>query len=168
MLGNLPVTVFNKCYLLMLTCILKTVKKKSRRNLPSTVISKSPYLVPALFQDTGNAKVNKTCYYPKEVQALVNFPKLLMKMLVAQSCPILCDTMACPWNSPGKNTRAGCHSLLQGIFPTWGLNPNVLHCRQILYHLSYQGSPELLIKFLKIDRDHFHMSILLIYTEFHQ
>ena len=62
MLGNLPVTVFNKCYLLMLTCILKTVKKKkkSRRNLPSTVISKSPYLVPALFQDTGNTKVNKT------------------------------------------------------------------------------------------------------------
>ena len=62
MLGNLPVIVLNKCYLLMLTCILKTVKKKKkgRRNLPSTVISKSPYLVPALSQDTGNTKVNKT------------------------------------------------------------------------------------------------------------
>ena len=31
MLGNLPVTVFNKCYLLMLTCILKTVKKKKKQ-----------------------------------------------------------------------------------------------------------------------------------------
>ena len=44
-------------------------------------------------------------------------------------------------NSPGKNTRVGCHSLLQGIFPTQGLNPGPLHCRQILYHLSHQGNP---------------------------
>ena len=34
----------------------------------------------------------------------------------------------------------GCHSLLQGIFPTQGLNPCLLHCRQILYRLSHQGS----------------------------
>ena len=45
-----------------------------------------------------------------------------------------------PWNSPGKNTRVGCHSLLQGIFLTQRLNPGFLHCRQILYHLSRQGS----------------------------
>ena len=35
----------------------------------------------------------------------------------------------------------GCHSLLQGIFPTQGLNLCFLHCRQILYCLSHQGSP---------------------------
>ena len=29
----------------------------------------------------------------------------------------------CPWDSPGKNTRVGCHVFLQGIFPTQGLNP---------------------------------------------
>ena len=29
---------------------------------------------------------------------------------------------------------SGCHSLLQGIFLTWGLNPYLLHCRWILYH----------------------------------
>ena len=34
----------------------------------------------------------------------------------------------------------GCHALLQGIFPTQGLNLGVLNCRQILYHLSHQGS----------------------------
>ena len=34
----------------------------------------------------------------------------------------------------------GSHSLLQGIFLTQGSNPGLLHCRQILYHLSYQGS----------------------------
>ena len=43
-------------------------------------------------------------------------------------------------NSPGKNTGEGSHSLLQGIFPTQELNPCLLHCRQILYHLSHQGS----------------------------
>ena len=35
----------------------------------------------------------------------------------------------------------GSHSLLQEIFPTHGLNPGLLHCRQILYHLSHQGRP---------------------------
>ena len=42
--------------------------------------------------------------------------------------------------SPGKNTGVGCHFLLQGIFPTQGSNPGLLHCRQTLYHLSQQGS----------------------------
>ena len=44
-------------------------------------------------------------------------------------------------DSPGKNTRVGCHALLQGIFSTQGSNPGLLHCRQILYYLSHQGSP---------------------------
>ena len=43
-----------------------------------------------------------------------------------------------PWNSPGQNTGAGSRSLLQGIFPTQGSNPGLLHCRWILYQLSYQ------------------------------
>ena len=46
-----------------------------------------------------------------------------------------------PWNSPGQNTGVGSHSLLQGIFPTQELNQDLLYCRQILYQLSYQGSP---------------------------
>ena len=51
-----------------------------------------------------------------------------MKVLVAQSCPILCDPRDCsppgssPWDSPGRNTEVGCHFLLQGIFPTQGWN----------------------------------------------
>ena len=47
----------------------------------------------------------------------------------------------CPCDSPGKNTGVGCHVLLQGIFPTQGSNPSLLRGRQILYHLSHQGSP---------------------------
>ena len=45
------------------------------------------------------------------------------------------------WDSPGKNNGMGCHSLLQGIFPTQQLNPGLPNCRQILYHLSHQESP---------------------------
>ena len=45
------------------------------------------------------------------------------------------------WNSLGQNTGVGSLSLLQGIFPTQGLSSGLQHCRQILYHLSYQRSP---------------------------
>ena len=65
-----------------------------------------------------------------------------------QSCPTLCDSIDCNpphssvhGESPGRNTGVGCHPLLQRIFPTQGLNPGLLHCRQVLYHLSHQGSP---------------------------
>ena len=68
--------------------------------------------------------------------------------LVAQLYPTLCDPMDCSLpgssvhgDSPGKKIGVGCHSLLQGIFPTQGLNLGLLSCRWILYHLSHQGSP---------------------------
>ena len=44
-------------------------------------------------------------------------------------------------DSPGMNAGVGSHSFLQGIFLTQGSNPGLLHCRQILYCLSHQGSP---------------------------
>ena len=47
----------------------------------------------------------------------------------------------CPWDFPGKDTGVGCHFLLLGIFLTQGSNPGLLHCRHILYWLSYEGSP---------------------------
>ena len=47
-----------------------------------------------------------------------------------------------PWTSPGQNTGVGSFSLLQGIFPTQELNQGLLHSRQILYKLSFQGFPE--------------------------
>ena len=76
-----------------------------------------------------------------------------------QSCLTLCNPMDCSppgssgeeefllprrdpsWDSPGKNTGVGSLSLFQGIFPTQGLNWSFLHCRWILYQLSYQGNP---------------------------
>ncbi|CAM9291712.1 unnamed protein product [Rangifer tarandus platyrhynchus] len=71
-----------------------------------------------------------------------------MKVLVTQLCPTLCDPMNCspPRSSIHGILRArilelGSHFFLQGVFLTQGLNPGLLHCRQILYHLTHQGSP---------------------------
>ena len=48
-----------------------------------------------------------------------------------------------PVDFSGKNTGVACHFLLQGIILTQRWNPHLclLHCRQILYWLSHQGSP---------------------------
>ena len=46
--------------------------------------------------------------------------------------------LLCPWNSPGKIIGVGSHFLFQGIFPSQGLSPGLLHCRWILYQLSHK------------------------------
>ena len=46
--------------------------------------------------------------------------------------------LPCPWKFPGQDTGMGSRTLCQEIFPTQGSNPGLLHCRQILYHLSYR------------------------------
>ena len=68
---------------------------------------------------------------------------------VTQSCVSLCHPMDCGLpdssvhgDSLAKNTEVACLSLLQGIFPTQGLNPDLPHCRRILYQLTHKGSPK--------------------------
>ena len=60
-----------------------------------------------------------------------------------ESCSVVSNSLLLhgysPWNSLGQNTGAGSLSLLQGIFPTQGSNPGLLHCRWILYQLSHVG-----------------------------
>ena len=53
------------------------------------------------------------------------------------------------------NTGVGCHFLLQGIFLIQGLIPGLLHCRQTLYHLNYQGTPENRVEALEVTCFHF-------------
>ena len=80
------------------------------------------------------------------------------KMLVLQSCPILCDPIDC---SP-------VHGVLQARILEWvaitfskgsswqGSNPGLWHCRHILYHLNHQGSPPLrnvVCKYLSSDKN---------------
>ena len=98
---------------------------------------------------------------PSQSTALIYWVSLTcvyMCVLVTQSCPTLCNSMDCrpPDSSvhgilqarilewvviPFKNTGVGGHSLLQEICLTQGLNLGLLHCRQIRYHLSHQGTP---------------------------
>ena len=73
-----------------------------------------------------------------------------------------------PLPSP-KNTGVGCHSLLQEIFLTQGLNPGLPHCRQMLYRLSHQGShisPYLFIylKTILLSTESWHMNTVLCFT----
>ena len=77
-------------------------------------------------------------------------------MLVTQSCVLSCSVVSSSLRphrdcsplgssvhgiSQARKTGMHLHSLLQGIFPTQGLNQGLLHCRWMLYQLSYQGSP---------------------------
>ena len=66
--------------------------------------------------------------------------------LVALSDPVNCSPQGSSVHedSQGQTTGVGRHALLQGIFPTQGLNPSLPHCRRIVYHLSHQGSPRIL------------------------
>ena len=86
---------------------------------------------------------------PRGLREHWSIKSTLCVCLVTQSCPNLCKPMDCSLpgscvhrGSPGKNTGVGCHALLQGILSTWGLNPGLPDCRQILYCLSHQGSPK--------------------------
>ena len=54
------------------------------------------------------------------------------------------DSLSAEPQERPKDTGVGSLSLLQGIFPTWGLNPGLPHCRWILYQLSHKGSPRTL------------------------
>ena len=68
------------------------------------------------------------------------------RLVVSHSlCPILYS----PWNSSGQNTGVGFCYLLQLIFLTQELNWGLLHCRLILYQLSYHRSPKTYIYTMK-------------------
>ena len=67
-------------------------------------------------------------------------------------------------DSPGKNTGVGCYALLQGIFPTQGWNPGFLHCRQILYWLSYE---EALFLPREVHKDRLALSVVLSTVDEH-
>ena len=71
---------------------------------------------------------------------------LLQGRAASESHSVLSDSLwphgpYSPWNSPGQTIGMGSLFLLQGIFPTWGTNPGLPHCRQILSQPSYKGSP---------------------------
>ena len=100
-----------------------------------------------LFQGVPAFIWTQSFFYP--------FPLRLIPFSKDSSFLLVCGVFNCvqlfvtPWavalQAPlsmefsGKNTALGCHSLLQGIFPTQGSNPGLLYCRQILLPLSHLG-----------------------------
>ena len=70
----------------------------------------------------------------------------------------------CLWDFPGKNTGVGCHALLQGIFPTQGLNPSLPHCRQILNCLSHRGKPKVIVS-LHVDTNSVFFEYVYVYPQ---
>ena len=74
-------------------------------------------------------------------------PSGVLSVLVAQSCPVLCDPMDCytahqaplSMELSRQEYGMGSHSLRQRIFPTQGSNPGLPHCRWILHQLSHNG-----------------------------
>ena len=66
-----------------------------------------------------------------------------------QFCGLQPVRLLCPWDSPGKNIGVGSHFLLQGIFSTQESNPGLLHCRQVIYQVNYEGSPQFIVSMQK-------------------
>ena len=84
-----------------------------------------------------------SCYiWYKSINDFIQSSKCTLKcvMTKSESCSVVSDSLE--FSRP--ECGVGRHSLLQGIFPTQGLNPGLLHCRWILYQLSHQGSPRIL------------------------
>ena len=87
-------------------------------------------------KEPWQTKMNNTCVLIHSVMSNSVMP------WTACQAPLFClQGSSVHWDSPGRNTGVGCHAFLQGIFPTQGSNPGLLHCRQILYCLSHKGSP---------------------------
>ena len=73
--------------------------------------------------------------------------------------------LLCPWDSPGKHTGAGCHALLQGIFPTQGSNPHLLHWQAGSLASEPAGTPALSLKPPSLARRHSNQLHVLPYNK---
>ena len=69
---------------------------------------------------------------------------LVDQCLTLRPCGLKFARLFRPWDSPDKNTGVGCHFLLQGIFPTQGSNPGLLHQQAGMKQINafIKGAPE--------------------------
>ena len=108
------------------------------------------------WENTGHKKRSQNCVCARAcgcgIHANYNFRRPLghiplsfsMWKLLSRIRLFASPRIDSPWNSPGQNTGEGSLCLLQGIFPTQGMNPGLPHCRQILHQQSHQGGPRML------------------------
>ena len=103
-------------------------------------------LTPVIFSSHLWSPPRNSCWVLK--QKCSSFKVICCCCSVAKLCPPLLwrhglqtARLLCPWDFSGKNTRVGCHFILQGIFPTQGLNSCLLHWQAGSLALSQQGDP---------------------------
>ena len=89
-----------------------------------------------------------------------NCRRCTVKVKVTRLCPTLYDPMDC------APTGVGGLSLLQGIVPTQGSNPGLLHFGQILYQLSHKGSPRCTVMWSIITESALAKSVMIITWDF--
>ena len=82
-----------------------------------------------------------SCYTTRVCSYLWRWVLVVRLCLTLQPHELQLTRPICHWGFTGKNTGVDSHPLLQDIFPTQGLTSGLLHRRQMLYHLSHQGSP---------------------------
>ena len=108
---------------------------------PSSVKFRGKLFSPALTKESISDFLQHTLIIQLKYRNLVNHSFSSLQLMVelvssacvclpAQSCPTVFNPMdcspprlLCPWHCPSKNTRVGCHALLQGIFLTQQSNP---------------------------------------------
>ena len=106
-------------------------RQSEGHSIVSTLLRSHPWNSPGTLQNTGVDS------------QLVPSPGDLPNPGIKPRPPTLqVDSLLAEPQGKPKNTRVGSLSLLQWIFLTQESNWGLLHCRQILYQLSYQGSPK--------------------------
>ena len=118
--------------------------KTGYREFRDTILFEKIYKWKLLWLLVGNLDSSEALHLPdrNSIKAVVLVP------VVTPVCTTLLRPhgwqparLLCPWHCPGKTTRVGCHFLLQGIFPTQGSNPRLLHWQAGSLSLVHQGSP---------------------------
>ena len=134
------------CYPLLRSCVVSLLASLFHRGGCSARVDDSPDVSFQLISGVAKALTNaqatpcdKWCRLHGAPEMYKLSVKWKWKLLVV-SDSFWPHGLYSLWNSPGQNTGVGSRSLFQGIFPTQGLNPGLLHCRWILYQLSHKIS----------------------------
>ena len=123
------------CHFPSLEDLLNPVMESAPASLASTALAGRLFTTSAIWEACCSSW-ETAGLLPKVTHSVVHLHQTLLPLRGLYPTRLLCL-----WDSLGKNTRVGSYSLLQGTFPTQGLNLHLLHCRQIFYHVSHQESP---------------------------
>ena len=136
------------------TCVVHKNKEVATLLVPPPSLSQQLALVSILTQGS-----NRGLLYCRQILYRLSHQRSKVKVCVTQSCPTPCDPMECSPPVSSVHGISQARKLEWVAFPisrgpslTQGLDPGLLHCRQILYHLSHSGSPRASREYATIKR----------------